>query len=679
MAGLLSIGVSGLKASQTALTTTGNNIANANVPEYSRQRTDFGTQQSQFTGAGYIGNGVIITGIKRVVEDYVLTQLRSDTSNFNNLNTLKINFDQIDSLLAGEDSSLSSGIEALFAAVEAAAADPTSVPIRQLVISEAEGLSQRFQTLYDRLQQQNIAVNNQLDTLTDQISALADGLADINEAIELQGKRSPGSPPNDLFDKRDELLRQLSELVGVSTTFEASGVVNVFIGNGQPLVVGAVPAKLDTVEGSNDPIQRDIVYQGLGSTINVTDFITGGTVGGLLEFRVGELSRALNGLGRIAIGIAGTMNEVQNNGLDLDGAYGVDFFNDINGAIQIAERVVSDTRNALPTDRVVTASIADISQLTTDNYELLLSNPDADGILDYQILRESDGAVLSSGEFPAAGFPQSLTIEGVRIDLTSGTFQAGDRFFIRPTAFAARDIEVNLQRPQQLALAQPIRTESSLGNIGNGKISPGSIIDVYSDTGNNTFLPAFATPGQLSPPILIRFTNATTYDIYDNSDTANPVLLTAGVGFTPGQNNKVFADVPGVGYTGYQVELSGFPSAGDEFKIGFNKNGISDNRNAVAMASLRITGTLDNGAANFEDAYGRMIEEIGARTAQVTISRSASQSLLLQSTAMRDSVSGVNLDEEAANLIRFEQAYNASAQVISVARQVFDTLLAAFR
>jgi flagellar hook-associated protein 1 FlgK len=238
---------------------------------------------------------------------------------------------------------------------------------------------------------------------------------------------------------------------------------------------------------------------------------------------------------------------------------------------------------------------------------------------------------------------------------------------------------LNLQRPQQLALAFPIRTETSLGNIGSGKISPGSIIDVYSDAANTTFLPAFATPGQLSPPVLIRFTNATTYNIYDNSNAANPVLISAGNGFTPGQNNKVFADVPGVGYTGYQVELSGFPAAGDEFKVGFNANGISDNRNAVALASLRINGTLDGGAANFEEAYGRLIEENGSRTAQVTISREASESLLLQSTSIRDSISGVNLDEEASNLIRFEQAYNASAQVISVARQIFDTLLAAFR
>jgi flagellar hook-associated protein 1 FlgK len=399
----------------------------------------------------------------------------------------------------------------------------------------------------------------------------------------------------------------------------------------------------------------------------------------LLDFRNNELTEALNGLGRIAISLAGSVNDIHNNGLDLNGAYGLDFFGDINTPIKIAERVVSDSRNALPVDRVVTATVTDVKQLTTDNYIVQLSNPDADGILDYQVFRQSDGAVLSSAEFPAAGFPQSILIDGLSIDLTSGSFQAGDKFFIRPTAFGARDISVNLARPQQLALAQPIRTENSLGNVGKGKISAGSIIDVYSDAANTTFLPAFATPGKLSPPILIRFTNATTYNVYDNTNASSPTLITAGVGFTPGQTNKVFADVPGVGYTGYQVELSGFPSAGDEFKIGFNANGISDNRNATAIAGLRIAGTMDNGSASFEESYGRLIEEIGSRTAQVGISRESSEALLLQSTAIRDSISGVNLDEEAANLIRFEQAYNASAQIINVARQVFDTLLAAFR
>jgi flagellar hook-associated protein 1 FlgK len=282
-----------------------------------------------------------------------------------------------------------------------------------------------------------------------------------------------------------------------------------------------------------------------------------------------------------------------------------------------------------------------------------------------------------AGEFPAAGFPQALSFDGVTVDITSGSFQAGDSYYIRPTALGARDIDLNLQRPQQLALAQPVSTKSSLANIGNGKISAGSIISLYD--ANDNLLPAFATPGQLSPPLLIRFTNPTTYNIYDNTNPASPTLVSAGIGFTPGQPNKIFADVPGVNYTGYQMSLSGFPIAGDEFTVSFNTKGISDNRNAVALGASRLAGILDNGAANFENAYGRLIEEIGSRTAQVGTSLEASESLFLQSTAVRDSISGVNLDEEAANLIRFEQAYNASAQVINVARQVFDTLLAAFR
>jgi flagellar hook-associated protein 1 FlgK len=201
---LLNIGVSGLLATQTALTTTGNNIANANVQGYSRQRTDFGTQQSQFTGAGYVGNGVIVNGIRRIAEEFVTTQLRFDTSNFKNLETLKSNLDQIDSLLADEDSGLGPGIESLYASLEAAAGDPTSIPVRQLVLSEAEGLVQRFDTIYERLSQQKVSINNQLDSSTAQISALASGLADINKSISLQSQRNLGAPPNDLFDARDE-------------------------------------------------------------------------------------------------------------------------------------------------------------------------------------------------------------------------------------------------------------------------------------------------------------------------------------------------------------------------------------------------------------------------------------------------------------------------------------------
>lgn len=673
MANLIQIGVSGLLSSQTSLTVTGNNISNANIPSYTRQRVELSTRPEQFTGAGYVGAGSQVSGITRQVEQFILTQIRMDTASYSALNGYANNIGQLDSLLADELSALSPGIESLFASLQTGAEDPTSVPARQLVIADLQSLSQRFGTLYDRLEQQAGAINDQLITLTQQITALGEGIAELNRAITQSPGTGIGQQPNRLLDERDELIRQLSEIVAVRTTNEASGAISVFIGSGQGLVVGSIANAVEARPSVEDPTQVDIFFKGGSSNLKITGLLTGGEVGGLLDFRTETLNPAFNALGRIALAMAGELNAQQRRGLDLEGQFGRNLFTDINDPAVAAQRVIADSSNALPDNRVARVVIDDLNQLTTSDYTLLLTDPTSNGLLDYQMIRRSDNTVVASGEFPGAGLPLQISgIDGFTVDLQSGSFQAGDRFTLRPTRYAARDIEAVVQRPQELAYAAPLRTDTSLGNRGSGSISAGEVLSVYAS--NGALLPEFTAPGQLTQPILIRFTDATTYSIFDNSDPAAPALISAGNGFTPGQSNTVVFGSP----PAYQVELKGQPQTGDEFTIGSNTNGVADNRNALALAGLRLSGALEGGSLNFEDAYGRLVEGIGSRTAQVKISRDSAESLMNQSQATRDSLSGVNLDEEAAKLIQFEQAYNAAAQVISIARQLFNALLAAF-
>lgn len=662
MANLLNVGVSGLRVAQTSLQVTGNNITNANVASYSRQNAQVNTLPEQFLGGGYVGAGSIVTDIRRVTDQFMLTQLQLDTATSKRLDAYTTNLEQIDSLLADELTGINTALEAFYEAVEAGAADPTSIPARQLVVNLGESLTERFNTLNDRVSQQNQLINQQLNILTNQASSIAQGIADLNVAIEDAIGSGNGSMPNQLLDERDELVRQLAEIVKVRTTTEPGGSMNVFIGSGQPLVVGQYAAQLGVTSSNREPGDFEIVYVGTNSSQQVSDLITGGQLGGLLDFRSEVMTETLNSLGRVALGVAGVINEQQLKGLDYEGNFGSNIFSDINSASQMADRVFADVNNT--GTGTATVSINDLNSLTTSDYALVIT---AAG---YDLIRRSDDSIIDSGALPA--LPGTLTTsEGFSIDLSAGSYNPGDSFYIRPTRFGARDIELEIQQPQQLAYASAIMTDGSLGNVGTGVISPGEVLNVYDSSGS--LLPEFATPGALSPPLLIRFDSATGYSVYDNS---NPAALGAPIStgvFNPGQVNTVVIGTPAA----YQFELSGFPATGDEFTVTFNGDGISDNRNAVAIGASRINNTLEGGTISFEEAYGRLVEEIGARTAQSRISQDAAGALLTQSQASRDAISGVNLDEEAANLIKFEQAYNASAQVINVARQIFDTLLGA--
>ncbi len=692
MASILNIGITGLRVNQTALQVTGNNIANADIESYSRQRTEFVTGTEQLTNNGFIGSGSSVETISRIADQFLINQIQMDSSTYNSLAAFGDNIEQLDSLLAGELSSLSPGIAAMFSAIEIGAEDPTSNPARQLVLSEAEGLVERLHTLYNRVQQQAGSVNEQMASLTSRISSLASGIADLNESITRELAAGNGAEPNGLMDTRDELLRQLTEIVAIRTSTETGGAVSVFVGNGQPIVIGSLSSSMGVQPSASDAEILDITFIGPnGQPIPITESTTGGELGGLLDFRDHVLESTLNSLGRITLAITDSLNQQNQQGLDLDGNFGSTIFQDVNTPQVMALRSKTITGTA-----ALDVLISDVSGLSTDNYLLTITNAGlpAQGNMVNQTTRE-----IIPGTFVATDHDNNVATpdvdlftptdptktEGVAIFINSGVLALNDQFSIRPTRSAASDIEIQMTRVQELGFAAPIVTDADLSNAGGSTISQGRVLEAFDRFGNPA--PAFATAGQLDPPISITFTSATTYDVFDSS-TGPATLLFSGT-FVQGQSNPVFSTDPTIlppvvppaaapFYQGYQVELGGNPATGDTFTIGFNGTGISDNRNAVAMGQLRVTGILEGGDVNFEGDYGRLVEELGAETSQNRISRESSLSLLQTSINNRAAVSGVNLDEEAANLIRFEQAYNASAQVITVARQIFDTMLRAF-
>lgn len=674
MVDLLNIGTSGLLSNQVGITTTGHNIANANVEGYSRQQVLFESQVPQRGAAGFLGSGVITQEVRRISDQFVVNQLRKDIENFSGHDAFVGFATQLESLIANEQAGLSAGLQSLFSAIQVAGEDPASLTARQQVLSESENLATRFNTLYDQILSQSIAVNQQVTLATDQINGLGKSIADLNQKIAVAGGQAGGAAPNDLLDKRDIALNELSKLVSVSTSVQDGNQVNVFVGKGQPLVLGSQSSVLTISNSATRPGEKDVFIAG----INVSDDLKGGSLGAMLRVRGDILNPALNTMGQIALGISAELNATQERGVDLFGQPGQPLFADINSEDARLGRALVDANNNDESNGILGITVRDVSRVSTDDYILSFDGPSSDS---YALSRASDGVVVSSGTF--AGSPSTVsTPEGFDITLESGNFSLGDRVRIEPTRNGARDFQVVLARPEGLAFAQAVRTGAAVHNTGSGDVSQGEVIAVRTPDGS-ALLPDFSTPGELAPPLLIRFDTPETYRILDNSDPNNPVDLVpaqTGLNFVPGASNSLLpTDPTDPGFRGYTVNINGEPQTGDEFTIEFNSGGVGDSRNALAMADVQSMPVLNGGINSFSDVYNGLVQNVAAQVSQSRVSRDASETLMNQTLNARDSVSGVNLDEEAARLIQLEQAYNASAQVIQVAREIFDTLLSAFR
>ena len=678
MADLLSIGMSGLAASKTQLSVTGHNISNINTPGYTRQDAVQATRIPQFSGAGYIGSGTSLVDIRRSYSEFLTSQLRSSTALASDVAAYKSQIDQLDSLLAGSTTGITPSLQSFFAALQTAAEDPANIPARQLVLSEAEGLSRRFNTVYERLNEQNNFLNKQMVAVSDQVNRLATSVASLNNAIAVAAAN--GQQPNDLLDARDEAVRQLSTYIGVTVVPQDDSSYNLFIGSGQPLVVGATASKLEVGPGLGDPTRFEVRFVSGNSRQTVTTQLSGGELGGLIRYRQEVLDSTFNSLGRLALAVSDQVNTQLGQGLDLKGQVGSALFGDFNDPALAALRVrvfSSNSSNAQPL-----LNIGDTSLLTASDYRL-----EFDGT-NYTARRLSDNAMMSVTESP----PGTLSFgdsngrdQGFTIDVGTPAPAAGDIFLLQPTRRGAGDIAAVLDQPDQLAFAAPLRAEANMQNRGNAVIGQPSI--------DNTQDPmVLADLIGLSPSTPLTMTYAepvapATTGTLTLSAPAGITITPATLSITPGQSNMLSYTITSGGSTlEISQTFSGRPQTGDIFSVAFNANGVSDNRNALKLADLQSKATIGvdptasgTTGVSFSDGYGDLVERVGTLTAQARLDGEATSAILKQATDNRDSLSGVNLDEEAANLIKFEQYYNASAQIIQVARSLFDTLINTFR
>ena len=649
---LFSIGTSGLLAFQRSLNTISHNIANVNTKGYSKQSVDLATRPPQATGYGFAGNGVETVTIRRSYDAFVESSLRSSTSATAEFESFHALASQLDNVLANTDTGMNSSLQRYFNAVQDVADTPSSPAARQVLFNEGQQLATQFNELADWIEGVRGQVNSELRSGVDEINQFSTAIAELNQAIVIEQGRA-GHPPNDLLDQRDTLIKDMSELVSVTTLQQDDGSVNVLVGTGQVLVRGNTATSLTVIQEAGDPNQLGVAVQGnAGVLVPVTNQLSGGRLGGVINFREQMLDPSSNSLGLVAIGMGNFVNEQHQRGMDLNGVLGLDVFS-------VAQPQVLTVAG---TPGNVSVAFDDVSQLTNSDYKLQFNAGT------WELTNKLTGQNIAMTGTGTAADP--FIAEGMSIEISAAPAN-GDTYLLRPTRNGAMDMQMVLANSRQIAAAAPVRSVAATANTGTGVITAGSVTDI-----NNAVFQA--TPGQLSPPLLVRFTSGTSYDIYDNTNSASPVLLEAGIAYDPATGAELFPTPGGLDH-GYRMQLTGAPLAGDEFSAEYNTGGIGDNRNALLLAGLATDKLMYGGSASITDTYNGLVADVGTGTKQAEINSLAQKRILEQTQATRESISGVNLDEEAANLIRYQQAYQAAAQVISTANSLFDTLLNAVR
>jgi flagellar hook-associated protein 1 FlgK len=656
MAGnLLNLGKTGLFAAQAGLATTGHNIANANVPGYSRQQVVQSAAKAQNIGSGFIGSGTEVSAIKRYSDNFLNSQVRTAQAASSALNTYTAQINQVDNLLSDTSSGLSPVLQDFFKSVQSVSANAGSTASRQSMLSSAETLAARFQGINGQLNEIRSGVNTQITSSVATINSFATQIAALNDQIGTLSQGS-ASPPNDLLDARDQLVLDLNKQVKATVVAGSNNSLTVSIGSGQPLVVGNKPFQLAAINSSADSSRVQVGYvTNTGVTPLADTALGGGALGGLMEFRSSTLDPAQNALGRIAIGLASTFNAQQKLGQDSSGKMGDDLFT--MGAPTISRNLNPTAVVAPNVASAVSATVRDPSALTTSDYRVGY-DPLAPG---YTVTRLSDHKSFAVPSLGSPG-PQSLTVDGIDFSV-SGSGDKGDNFLVHPTADGAHGFGVKAKDVGQIAAAGPIMTNAGALNKGSAVISEGSV--------DKSFLPGAAT----FAPVALTFKAAT--NTLQGFNQAVTVTDSAGVAtsYPAGATNVPFSAGASYAFGGVTLSFKGQPIDGDSFAVARNSGTVGDNRNMVLMGELQAKPILNNGTTTYQGAFAQLVSSVGNKAHEVQVNGAASEAMLAGVTTEQQNVSGVNLDEEAANLLKYQQAYQAAGKVMQIASTLFDTLL----
>ncbi|KQO15627.1 flagellar hook-associated protein FlgK [Acidovorax sp. Leaf78] len=651
---LLNVGARALLANQVALQTAGHNIANVNTPGYSRQTVALQTVQGQFTGGGYIGQGVDVQTILRNQSE-LLTRQSATAGSVQASDIVRAErLRQLQEVFSGGTAGLGAAINDMMNAFSDVVSAPTDITARTVVLTRMDETAARMRSAADRLTEIQYTVTEQLNSSVTAVNSLAKQMASINEQIARA--KGNGQTPNDLLDQRDQVIRDINQYIQTTQIYADDGTVGLFVAGSQPLVLGTTATSLSVDDATAFPGsgQIKLFFNRPGSPSIEMDenVLGGGSMSGLLRFNNTDLAEGRNLLGRMAMAIGTTMNDQHNLGLTLDGALGKDLFS-------LPTSMPGHTNGA----GVGSVAFTGPTQFAASDYEIRFTTGTAG-----QVVRLSDGKATA---FTSAANLATLQIDGLNFNLTTPG-NPGERMLFKPFSTAASNIQALVYSPRDLAVANPVNAAMGTSNGGTMQLAGLKATGLPNPPG--LVLPPNANAAAV-PPILggiqLRFTAGppTTYDVLDRG-TAPPTTVAAAQPYTPGAPITI---------NGWEIKLQGTPNTGDTVVIGnasdpqYGDTFTRNSGNASALMGLRDVKMFDE--STLSDGYAGAIAQVGTRTQSSLFAAELSTTIASNLERDRTAISGVNLDEEAARLIQYQQAYQASSKMIQIAQNIFDSLI----
>ena len=632
---MFSIGLSGLNAAQNALNTVSNNISNVYTPGYNREITVLNESNNN--------SGVRVADIERQYNTFVAAQLNNAKSQSSALNVYSTQVTQIDNLLADREAGLAPLMQDFFSSLEDLASAPSDPASRQGVLGSANTLSAQFRSFDGYLQDLQSGVNGQIKDEITQINNTTTQIASINREISL-ARAQLGEAPNSLLNQRDQMISELNERMDIRLNIQDGKTYNLTLPNGQPLVTGDTAYKLEAIESQSDPQRVVVGYregaQGNGNLVALDEgLISGGALGGLMSFRSDTLDKTQNQIGQLASSLALAFNEQHQQGVDLQGDQGEAFFS------LGKPNAYFNAENGGSASVEATFDLEDISALKATDYSIKVTDAAATPPT-FEVTRKDDGSLVDV-EFEDT--TDTLSFGGVNVVFTDlNTAQNGDRFEVQPVRRAAGGMDSNITDLDKIAAASLVESKGDL-DISELTAASGAFSDNESyelnvdDTGDLAVMPT-------TPTVTV---------------TRGDSVLTSGTPLEAG--DKISID-------GLSFTLDALPVGEASLVISRSDASAGDNRNALALQNMQAESIV-GGSASVSGAYASIVSDVGNRTNIVQVNLDARQGLTDQLKAVQQSESGVSLDEEAANLIRFQQYYQANARVIDTASNIFDTIL----
>lgn len=642
MASIFNTAASGLSTFQSALAVVGNNITNSATPGYSRQTIQLVPSITQKLGNGFVGTGVSLSTVVRNADQFANYQVRNTYSVKSQFDTFYQQASQVDQLLSQNGVSLSSGMQDFFTAFSQMNSTPADPAARTTVMKQSQLFVSQFTSLQSQLNDLQSNSTVQIKQSINQINTLTTNIASLNKQL----LASPNSP--DLLDQRDNLIQQLSQYADLNVINQDNGNVSVNLSDGTALVSGPQSTALSvgSVRSTNYGTQ---IFAG---NTNINNVFNSGSLKGLLDFENNVVGKTSQIIGQMAIGLAQAFNAQNSQGLDLNGQLGGNYFTDYNSTtLQQARSSASPSNTGTATLGV---AISDISQTQISDYQLTVVDA---ANHKYNLVRKSDGATTaltwdgSSANFELDNGSGQTQIDGLSISADNfANLATGDSFTIAPTRGAASNLSLALSDFSKIALAGPVvQTAADSNNTSQTSIS---LEKVYNTNSTNT-------------PYTITFDAAdpTIYRI--NSDPTPYTLTNKQIFLPPGSDNT---------NASYSVKLSGAPNTNDVFNLTPNAGGVGDNGNGLLLAGIQNSKMFAGGTESLVDSYANLVAGVGADTNDAKLRSDSADVIYNQALDFQSSKSGVNLDEEGANLLRFQQAYQAAGKLLQVANQMMDVL-----